>query len=506
MAPGAMARDRFSSSTERLDCGMPKTSRWLHGALAAVALTLTGCPDTPTTPGPGQVSQDADGNATLTDPSGKPLPFTKLSELDTARFADTAIGADGTLHVIFSEQPRGGKAMVFYRASTDGGATWSPTLNLSEVDRGRAAGVPHIAVDKQGRVYAAWKAMKESVTEDSLRGGAYGAPLVFRVLEGGQWSDLKTVDTNGLVRSWFMAVDPTGQAHVVWVENGIAAGGYKTILASRFAQATLTGTTVGPEKELLAAAPANPDDSGHLWRLPDYGGVRGYVDATGTAHWSAYKVPVDKGEEAAMLVLWDGKRERESIKYADYASFVGPYYNPPELVVDAQGDEHVLLQDAKGATPGLLDLRLKTGQPAVVHATAPKSEFKTFQVVKGQRGEVAALMTYKDAAAAKPTFDLFVSRLESGAWTKPVNVTNNALRASYKEIRGSGANSAEVSVSYEPSYASGAFDAAGRLNLVMVNDEKASISTNSLGAYDGDLVNVVQGGLVVNPQVLFIKL
>lgn len=483
---------------------MPKTSRWLHGALAAMALTLTGCPDTPTNPG--QPNQDANGNATLTDPSGKPLPFTKLSELDTARFADTAIGADGTLHVIFSEQPKGGKATVFYRASTDGGANWSPTLNLSEVDRGRAAGVPHIAVDKQGRVYAAWKAMNESVTEDSIRGGAYGAPLVFRVLEGGRWSDLKTADTNGLVRSWFLAVDPTGQAHAVWVENGIAADGYKTIAAARFAQATLSGTTVGPEKELYAPPPADATASGYLWRLPNYGGLRGYVDAAGTAHWSAYKVAADKSEEDAMLVLWDGKAERESIKYADYASFVGPYYNPPELVLDAQGDEHVLLQDVKGAKPALLDLRLKTGLPGVVHAVAPKSEFKTFQVVKGPRGEVAALMTYKDATAAKPTFDLFVTRLEGATWTLPVNVTNNAARASYKEIRGTGANSAEVSVSYEPSYASGVFDAQGRLNLVMVNDELASVSTNSLGAYDGELVNVVQGGLVVNPQVLFIKL
>lgn len=483
---------------------MPKTSRWIPGLLAAIAVAaLSGCNDMPNTP---EVKQDANGNATLADPNGKPLSFTKLSQLDTARYADTAIGADGTLHVIFSEIPAGGKAAVFYRASKDGGQNWSTSVNLSEGDRSRAAGVPHIAVDAQGRVYAAWKAMKESVTEDSIRGGSYGAPLVFRVNEGGTWSDLKTADTNGQVRSWFLSIDPTGQAHVVWVENLIAADGYKTISAARFAQATLSGTTVGPERELLSPGPVNPTDPGYLWRLPNYGGLRGYVNAAGVAHWSAFKVPVNKGEDEAMLVDWDGTQERETLKYSDYASFVGPYYNPPELVLDAQGEKHILLQDVKGPVPSLLDLRLKGGMPAVVHAAEPKSEFKTYQVVRGSRGEVAALMTFKDATAARPTFDLYVSRLEGAEWSKPVNVTNNAARASYKEIRGTGSTSAEVSVVYEPSYASGVFDAQGRLNLVMVNDEMAFVNTNSLGAYDGDLVNVSQGGLVVNPQVLFIKL
>jgi hypothetical protein len=355
---------------------------------------------------------------------------------------------------------------LFYRASTDGGNTWSENLNLSEDDRDHAAGVPQLAVDGQGRVYAAWKTMDDSDTQDSIRGGAYGAPLTYRVLENGRWSSVRRIDSKGLVRSWFLAVDPNGQAHAVWVENGVAPDGYETIAASRFVQAELTGTRVGLERELYAPSPSNPDDPGHIWRLPNYGGLRGYVDAQGAAHWTAYKIPADQSEDESVIVHWDGRQEREIKSYVNYASFVGPYYNPPELLRDAQGREHILLQDVKAPRQTLRDLQTD-GSFETVYATSPKSELRSFQVVRGPAGEAAALMTIKDASSDNPAFGLYVSRLQNGVWSAPLDLTGNAVRL----LRQASSVPAADIRFFEPYYASGAFDAQGRLNVVMVANE-----------------------------------
>ncbi|PKL80035.1 MAG: hypothetical protein CVV27_01060 [Candidatus Melainabacteria bacterium HGW-Melainabacteria-1] len=443
---------------------MSKSTAWFSQAAAVLIISLlSACPETslplqPSTENPTQTGTETTATHLAS--------LVELSELDNSRYAATAIDAAGTIHALFTELPSGGKSTLFYRASADGGNTWSENLNLSQDDRSHAVGVPHLAVDGQGRVYAVWKIMEESDTQDSIRGGAYGAPLVYRVLENGRWSAAQRIDSKGLVRSWFLAVDPTGQAHAVWVENGVASDGYKTIAAARFAQAELTGTSIGAERELYAPGPSNPADPGYIWRLPNYGGLRGYVDAQGKAHWTAYKIPTDQSEDESVIVHWDGAQERELKSYVNYASFVGPYYNPPELLLDDQGREHILLQDVKAPRQTLRDLQ-PDGSFETVYATSPQSEIRSFQVVHGPAGEAAALMTIKDASADNPAFGLYVSRLQNGTWSAPVDLTDNAVRI----LRQADSTAADGMRFFEPFYASGAFDAQGRLNLVMVANE-----------------------------------
>lgn len=443
---------------------MSKSTAWLsHAAAALVISLLSACPETdlPLQPSPGTPAQTG-----VEAPVTELASLVELSELDNGRYAATAIDAEGTIHALFTELPSGGKTALFYRASTDGGNTWSENVNLSEDDRSHAVGVPQLAVDGQGRVYAVWKIMDASDTQDSIRGGAYGAPLTYRVLENGSWSAAKRIDSKGLVRSWFLTVDPTGQAHAVWVENGVAPDGYETIAASRFAQAELTGTSVGLERELYAPGPSNPGDPGHIWRLPNYGGLRGYVDAQGTAHWTAYKIPTDQSEDESVIVHWDGSQEREIKSYVNYASFVGPYYNPPELLRDAAGREHILVQDVKAPRQTLRDLQ-PDGSFETVYASSPQSEIRSFQVVRGPAGEAAALMTIKDASADTPAFGLYVSQLQNGVWSAPLDLTDNAVRI----LRQAGSGPSDDMRFFEPFYASGAFDAQGRLNVVLVANE-----------------------------------
>lgn len=484
---------------------MKQPTPWLPLVLgAAVAATLTGCPDTganaPTGQQQGQVKTDPNGNPSLVDASGKPLDLAKLSQFDTAKWSSMAIGADGTLHAVFTETPKGGHAGVYYRASTNGGATWSAPVNLMDADRSHDAGVARLVVDGAGRVYALWKVMPDGSGpgSDSLSGGAQGAPLRLRVLNGGTWSDPVQVDANKQVRSWFATVDPAGQVHVVWSENLVADTGYQTIFAARVMQTQLTGTTVAAAKQLIQATPSNADARPDLWYLASYLGLRGYVDAQGTAHFSAYKIEPRGDEQDANEIVWNGTAESPQFRYGDYAIFTGPYYNPPELVRDDAGTEHLLVQDAHGDRKGVLDFAVGSKTPTVVRqAKDATGDVKTMQVIAGPQGRLAALVTLRDAS--KSDYDLFVSRYDGGRWNEGVNVTNNAVRGTFKTFK----DSTQVSTTYEPSFGAGAFGAGGQLNLVLVNDERASISTNEATVY-GDTYK--QGAIVANPNVYFVKL
>lgn len=464
---------------------MPQPSCRL--ALCAVALaTLTGCPDLADWAGP-------------TPPGGGAAAFTKLSEHGAAAWAAIALGADGTRHVLFQDTPRGGAGSVYHRASTDGGATWSAPELLSA--RGESAGVPRLAVDGQGRVYAAWKVMKDG-SGDSLSGGPYGRELVYRVLEGGAWSPAVPVSASRQTVSWFLSADPTGKVHAVWTEHVEAPNGYQTISPAVIRQATLAGPAPGAPKVLVNAAPDEPADyDGSAWHYPSYSTLRGYVDAQGKARFVSVRTPSSGEPDEAKVVYWDGDREVPLFAFAPYGVDYRAYYNPPELLVDAGGAGHVLVQDVKGERQGVLDFPLEPGgSPRVVRAASePTGELKAFQVVQGPAGRMAALLSLKERSGA--AFELFAAQAEGGAWGPAANLTDNAARGEYKDFQGD----AQVSISHEPAFAAGVFGPDG-LELALVNQEKGSVTLHDSGVYDGRLVDVQQGGVTVTPYVFFLKL
>ena len=61
-----------------------------------------------------------------------------------------------------------------------------------------------------------------------------------------------------------------------------------------------------------------------------------------------------------------------------------------------------------------------------------------------------------------------------------------------------------VSTSYEPAFSAGAFGADGRLNLVLVNQEKISMGMTAVDRVTGDRAST--GGVVALPKVFFARL
>ncbi len=422
-----------------------------------------------------------------------PIELTELSQHSTASWSDIAVGQDGVLHVVFTEAPRGGNNAIYYRSSKDKGATWSASLNLTEDARDRTAGRPEVVVDEQGRVYVLWKSMKAD-ERDSLRGSAYGAPLVARVLSGGTWSQTIPVSPHSRVRSWFLAVDPTGGVQTVWSENLVAPDGGTTIFAAVIAHAKLSGTTVSAPTDLVRK-PATAVQSYHY---DEYEGLRGYVDASGRPHFTATRLPAREGEEKSEVVYFDGTTDRMLFNFGNYGYYFGYYGNMPELLVDAKGKEHILIGDARGDRKRVLDFDpAAPGTPVVVReAPVVEGELRTFQAVQGTDGRLAALMTFRDGAEFDVEYDLWVSTYENGKWSTAQNVTRNADRGEYKESGDQrGPNGTRVSVSYKPNHASGVFDEDGELNLSLVNMEVVSASINDTGS-----------GVVGNPKVFFGKL
>lgn len=472
--------------------------------LLALPVALLGCPDAPGAVAPGAVAPGA--TAPGATAAGAPRALLPLSELGSASWSDLAVGADGALHAIYQDAPKGGVAGVYHRSSADGGTTWAEPVRLNEADH--HAGMPRLAVDGAGRVHAFWKDMSAheggwlaAGTGDHPSGGAYGRPLVGAVLEGGGWSPPFRVSPSAQVVSWFVAVDPKGQVHLVWSEAIKAPNGYQTIEPALVMQAQVAGRQVGAPKELYRGAPANPPDyDGSAWYYESILGLRGHVDAAGTARFVATRRPAKA--DATDVALWDGKAFTRLVGYDAYAT-TGAYYNPPELVLDDAGREHVLVQDARSAKKGLLDFPVGGGDPVPVRQAADATgEIKAFQVARGPGGKLAAMVALRDRSTPGTEFELYVTRYEGGAWTPAVDVTQNALRGTFKEF-GSDANGTKVATSYEPAFSAGAFDATGKLALVIVNQEKVSVSMTDTATYTGD--RAVTGGLVAIPKVYFAR-
>jgi hypothetical protein len=483
---------------------MPMTSlkSWRYLLLSlSIPLLLTGCPDVPGAgPVPGGV-----------DAQGRPLPLQQVSEHDSAAWTDVAIASDGTMHMLLHDRPKDGKPSIFHRTSTDNGATWTTAQRVGARDH--SAGMPRLAIDGQGRIYAIWKDMTENGGDwmtahdhDSLRGGSYARLLVGAVYANGAWSEPFPISEVPRAQSWFPSVDPTGKLHVVWTEQIKAPSGYQTQEPAKVMQATLSGAAVEARKALYTAKPDEPDTyEGSVWHYERLDGIRGYVDAAGTAHWVTTRTPSQGEGGVPTVVRWDGARHVPMFKRDEYG--VGnTYHNPPELVVDATGKEHVIVEDIVGQRQGVLDFTVGNPTPVPIRQVAEASgKLQTFQLAKGPNGQLAAMMAMEDRADANTEFELFVSRYENGQWTPGVNITQNAQRGIYKEF-GDRANGTQISTVFEPIFASGAFDAQGKLNVAMVNMEMIYTNFASTGTVSGTATTVNQGAAAGIPRVYFVRL
>jgi PKD repeat protein len=156
----------------------------------------------------------------------------------SAGFSTGAVkaGANGVLHAVADDDTASVTGSdVFYRRSTDGGATFSPPLKVNVA--GTFASESAFAVDATGRIFVAWSGRAASETTPriyfarSTDGGAtFSAPLAVNGTGGYAILPAIAADANGnIVVAWF---DVSGQAPVVgWSRSTNAGTSFATATA-----------------------------------------------------------------------------------------------------------------------------------------------------------------------------------------------------------------------------------------------------------------------------------
>lgn len=458
------------------------------------------------------------------DAGGKPKAVVKLSKYDGAKYCDLAVGPDGTIHAIYSETPVSGKPnYLYYRASTDGGKTWSEPKNLSDDESGNSVGFSRVIIDGHGRVYAVWKYLGPNGGLIDGPGGNEGGIICFRCLDGGNWS--RTIPLNKEKEwgySFFAAVDPTGVAHVVWSQilpataqsKWFVAGGASA--AGLVQQASLDGDNLGPIKQLivppawqseeqLKAAGQQPTyEAMH----PDQGGIinlRGVVDSAGVAHFIGE--PQGKPHR---IIHYNGRQVSTVYTYPDFVS-ENIFNNPPTLLVDAAGVEHVIRRPEKAEKACLRDYSVgdKLSDPidaiAVNDAKGRIYNFQAWQL-PGGRMAITADLSQKGGYTSDDQ-ELYVTFSDGqGKWTPPLCLTDNQYRQNFFAKSTGGDNNIAEAKTYRPDFASVAADKDGHPLVLMVNVEHAvvGISQGAL-AGSGSAVQVNTGFSTDSPMVFFVK-
>lgn len=447
-----------------------------------LAILLAGC------------SPQAPGAAAL-----QPTPAVKLSQFSQASTTDLAVGADGTIHVLFGERTEStGLWRVYYRASTDGGASWSTPLNLTEVDPQREAGYMRLAIDGQNHVYAFWKAFKNPETVAEPAAAPITGSLVYRVLAGGAWSNLQTLGTAEHVNAWFPAVAPDGRLSVVWDETRDLPGplGFTPPTAKNadVYQAGVTAEAAGAPTRLVHPQP----DGTSQFQVDSYDTLQGYVDAQGLAHFVAQKTPAGQdGHE--QVVLWDGHQEHTLFPLAQVAKEDNPYVNSPaRLVLDEHGAEHLIEMNQLASPPTVEDRSPATGAPATLFtAAAADSQLQGFTAIAGPGGQLAAAVATKDPAKSP---ELLLVTRTNGAWGQPGQLTSNGLAGAAGSAYGA---TTSQTVSFNPRAFALALDAQGHTNVALVDVGGTETNVGTFGYAAGAQSS---GFTLESPDVYFLRI
>lgn len=488
--------------------------------LGSVLVVVLGC-GKPPSPGAGPAAAN-DGQV-------------KLSQYDRAEYCDLAAGTDGALHAVFTDQPARDKPKyLYYRASSDGGKTWSEAKTLSDDESGNAASYGRLAIDGKGRVYAVWKYVGSQELLDGPGGHANGR-LAYRCLEGGAWSKCVPLgDASIPSYSWFPAVDPGGTVHVVWSQMSpdVAAvqGGYYWY-ANLVRSAALDGARVASVRDLIApkpiltqeeqakmkAAGRNPSNEETTPRRDGLINLRGYVDAQGLAHFVAEHPGIQDGPTAQQtgkrIVHWDGQRLDALHAFARFGDTGGnTFNNPPTLLVDAAGKRHLIRAPENSERPCVRDYELvdgKLGEPVDVLAPkTAKGALLNWQVHQLKGGRMAVTAALSDQGGYRPEdLELFVSFSDGGGkWTAPACVTNNQARQNSFGKETGGGNAVAALNSYSPRFASVVTATDGTPCILMVTNENTIVGLTSPGVTDSGRVVPVTGTVSVdNPMVYFLK-
>lgn len=501
-----------------------KTSSWLF-VVIFVSLLMPGCSRSPASS-----AAEAASKPGVKDTSG----MSKISTLGKAEYADLVVTADGTIHAVFSDAPAYNKPKyIYYRWSKDGGKTWSEPKNLSDDESGNAASCMRLIQDGRGRIYCIWKYVGSSEILDGPGGCARGV-IVFRCLEGGNWTNRKLIGDDKVPSySWFAAVDPKGVVHVVWsqmAKDAFAAhpSAYYTY-ADLVRQVSLEGGSLGAVKNIIEPKPLltkeQQEQIKKSGKYPKYEdtvpkqegliNLRGYVDAAGVAHFVGEDPGITDGPSSQQtgrrIRYWNGQKLGTLYAFEKYKTF-NNFNNPPLLAVDATGKEYLIRSPEKSEKPcvrayPVVDGELGDPVDIIVPTKGPGSIVNwQADMLPGGRISVTAALSEK-GGYDPDDLELYLSVSDGkGNWSKPKQLTHNAGKQTGFSKQTIGLNSVGMLTMYRPKYAATVLGKGGQPALAIVNVESSIVGMDSAGVTGtGRTVVVSSGGRVENPYVFFMQ-
>jgi hypothetical protein len=147
----------------------------------------------------------------------KDLPVHPPNEQALDLWPELATEPDGTLHLVWFNNEEG-PYHVYYAQSTDGGFSWSDREKVDDMEGGKYAKFPSVALDAEANVYATW--------EDDRKGSIYDVFFSKRIWNGEKWEWTPSfkVNTSGSSTSpadWMHAtISAGGEGFVIvaWVD------------------------------------------------------------------------------------------------------------------------------------------------------------------------------------------------------------------------------------------------------------------------------------------------
>ena len=157
------------------------------------------------TPGNSEIfyKSSTDGGASWNP--NKRLSWTPGDSEDTA----VAIDSSGTLHVVWADYTPG-NFDIYYRKSEDTGATWSPTRRITWTSG--ASLEPAIAIDSSSVIHVVWYDGTPGLGQSDI---------YYKSSEnsGATWSPARRITwTPALSYNPAIATDPSGAIHIVWYD------------------------------------------------------------------------------------------------------------------------------------------------------------------------------------------------------------------------------------------------------------------------------------------------
>ena len=492
--------------------------------IAIVSLALfcpSGCGKHETASAPA----NAAGQASSAD--GAPAAMVKLSTFGQAQYCSIATGPDGTLHAIFTDAKKyGSPHYVYYRASADGGATWSEPKNLSDDESGLGTSWCQVKVDAAGRVYAIWKIVDETTALDGP-GGNSGGSIAFRCLDGGTWSKAQVFgDDHHEAVAWCAMNAPDGKVRVLYTQlqadiadhDRKVNGGISGNVANDLAMLTLDGGNAPARTPILTAKPLPTKaeiDAAHLvgkdfsyddshikrdglWNL------RGYLAEDGRPHFIAEKYQATS-QEPKTIVRYDGQKLATFYEYKN-ASVGNTFSEPPAFFRAADGKEHFVRKPEASENEVIRDSVVDNGTPGdktdVIAINGDRVKIFHWQSNALADGRIAAMAALSPKGMYDDGDDFYVAIGDGhGKWSAPVNVTDNDARSKFFAKA-----AVSQSSSYQPEYAEATALKSGDVGVVMVNTEHTITGLNTVAITgSGRAVEGTSSTSSSSPYVFFTK-